>query len=187
MKSILNTYSYSNEEYNSRQQKAIQQEMSLLKTVIMNRNFPETNEDDETMIDIIKCSIVNIKTNKVYTVKISSDMFGINTQCSCPDYEFKKNTCKHIYWLGCWYIGNIDPEQWSENHINTFLRSQIKFLEFRGRNDDCPICLEKINFLSENTICCLVGCRHSFHDSCWYKYYSVSRNKNCVMCRKNLF
>jgi hypothetical protein len=58
----------------------------------------------------------------------------------------------------------------------------------KGRNKTCPICLENIDYKSQNVICCISGCRNAVHAMCWNRYYVASNRYAitrvaCVVCR----
>ena len=115
-------------------------------------------------------------TNKIYNVKICRDS-DLNYSCNCPDYTFRNNICKHIYWIGTKFFNTMDPQNWSLSDYNLVInknRINKNTSGHTGRNEDCPICLEKINYQTESTICCTYQCYNSVHTICWGRYNDIS-------------
>jgi hypothetical protein len=133
--------------------------------------------------DIITFDIFS-QTNKVYNITFSKNPFTIN--CSCMDFVYRKNVCKHIFWLGCKKIGNVEPSSLTYHIIDNFSKSYSgnNNLDNSRKNDTCGICLDNIVYNSEHTLCCST-CKYSIHLICWNSYVKVSRNTNCIMCRSN--
>lgn len=150
---------------------------------------------DENNILGIQCQILS-STNQLYDIKIWNEISTIQDtgqcikcSCSCLDYTMRGNNCKHIYWLGGKKFGTMDPDLWLEEQYNAFL-SETWLIEnddnIRGRNNDCPICLEEIDYENEKTITCRLQCNNSVHSICWNRYYYISGNTNCVFCRSQI-
>lgn len=57
---------------------------------------------------------------------------------------------------------------------------RIKVLEDSGYEEDCPVCLLKIN-PNEFTI---TKCAHIFCQECMIRHVIIGRNENCPLCRK---
>ena len=78
-----------------------------------------------------------------------------------------------------------------------------KFLENHDYEDDCPICLDKLNNKKvkngEEEIIHMPNCQHVYHKSCIDKSWSKPSNRirdcwesrdkqwNCAICRENVF
>ena len=128
-------------------------------------------------------------TNKIYNVKICRDSDSdLNYSCNCPDYTFRKSICKHIYWIGTKFFNTMDPQNWSLLNYNLVInknRINKNTASHTGRNEDCPICLEKINYQNESTICCIYQCYNSVHTICWGRYNDISGSTKCIFCRGN--
>jgi len=138
------------------------------------------------------------QTNKEYCINIqvkSNDMCITNYEmlpdnendilditCNCMDFQMRKCICKHIYWFCRCNLNNIiDPKP---RDLYDFL---YKYLyvpkKIKGRNENCPICLEKIYYDNENYICCSDNCGNAVHNICWSRYKYISNISNCVLCR----
>jgi len=126
-------------------------------------------------------------SNKIYNVKILRDS-DLHCSCNCPDYKFRGTTCKHIYWIGTKFFNTMDPINWSLSDYNFIIdtyRINKNTAGHIGRNENCPICLEKINYQTESTICCIYQCYNSVHTICWGGYNDISGSTKCVFCRTN--
>ena len=85
-------------------------------------------------------------------------------------------------------MDDVIPERWdSYNIINLIKLIQVNSHKSHGRNDKCSICLEPIDYVNENTICCINRCNNSVHQFCWNKYNIYNGYPNrCVICRHSL-
>jgi len=122
-----------------------------------------------------------------YTDFTNTDRGEVNVYCSCPDFQHRNTICKHIYWFGIKKIGIFNPRHWRPRDISIFIQNHLYVYHMypTGRNDTCPICLEKIDYQDEDefTICCVNSCNNSVHVACWQRYYNISYSNECVMCR----
>jgi hypothetical protein len=138
-------------------------------------------------IDGIEFTILG-SSNKIYNVEIWRDS-DLHYSCNCPDYKFRETTCKHIYWIGTKFFNTMDPVKWDlldyNFIINNYLINQnIENYNIHiGRNEDCPVCLEKIDYQTESTICCIHECYNSVHTICWGRYNDISGSTQCIFCR----
>lgn len=141
---------------------------------------------DEINIVGITCQILGSR-NISYDLKIYMDeLSGVQCSCSCLDFTMRNNYCKHIYWFGLKKFRNMDPKYWSaEIYSNFILQNWIieNNTELKGKNEDCPICLEEIDYDNEKTIRCRLQCNNSVHSICWNRYYNISGKTQCVFCR----
>lgn len=151
----------------------------------------ETPNENSELIPLV--SGIDFKvlgsSNNIYSIQIwkSWTNYGrISCTCTCPDFSIRGNTCKHIYWLGSKKFYSMNPEDWDIFDYNSIV-TEYWILENNdnniGRNSDCPICLENIDYNNETTICCKTQCRNSVHAICWGRYYDISNNATCVFCR----
>jgi len=133
-------------------------------------------------------------SNKIYNVEIWRNLivepntYDICYSCSCPDHQFRGNICKHVYWVGTKFFHTMDPENWSlldYNRIITKYWINENKADHTGRNEDCPICLETINYQTESTICCTYECYNAVHAVCWGRYNDISGSTKCIFCRAN--
>lgn len=130
-------------------------------------------------------------SNKIYNVDIWRSWIQYNEisySCNCPDFCLRGNTCKHIYWVGSKQFNSMNPEEWDifdYNRIITDYWITENNADNMGRNSNCPICLENINYETESTICCKNQCHNAIHAICWGRYYDISGNTRCVFCRAN--
>ena len=119
----------------------------------------------------VNCKILGSK-NTTYNICISKENDNINCTCSCPDYVQRKEYCKHIFWLGSRKFENMEPIYWDNKQYEKFITEcWILDNNYKGRNDNCPICLDPINYEDDNTICCKYECHNSVHAICWNRFY----------------
>jgi hypothetical protein len=130
----------------------------------------------------INCKILS-SSNKLYNIELSKINEKIHYTCSCPDFSIRNVTCKHIYWLGYKKFDNTNPLEWDTIHYEKFIIEHWILDNYIGLNENCPICLEKINYNQEFTVSCKYRCYNSVHSDCWKQYYDISKKKNCIMCR----
>ncbi len=139
----------------------------------------------ETIYEHIDVDILG-QTNKQYTINIMFPNNEVRACCSCPDFVIRKKVCKHIYWIGYKIIGR-QPQDWT---LDMFQELCEYFKEYssdkEGRNHDCPICLETIDYTTQQTICCETQCQNSVHRICWLKYYQNTLNTKCVICKTDI-
>jgi hypothetical protein len=102
--------------------------------------------------DSVECNILS-QSNKQYKITISGPDGFINISCTCPDYCIRNVTCKHIYWLGYKKMGYTVPQQWTRGTVQKFVDDMLE-TKVQGRNDSCPICLDNIDYITENSVCC---------------------------------
>ena len=123
-----------------------------------------------------------------------------NVKCSCPDYQFKKRICKHLYFIihlsesltMFVYTNDLSQLQTLEN-INILRLNLKNMIEQKKlvntnsqeiqieRDDCCPICT--MDFLTQIEKCS--RCSHVFHQEClslWWRNASVPKGK-CPYCR----
>jgi hypothetical protein len=137
--------------------------------------------------ETINCYILG-SSNNMYTINLHEWFGQIKYSCNCPDYTIRNLPCKHIYWLGAKKFGNMDPIYWRSEAYDRLFRefSILNNNNYVGRNLDCPICLEDIDYQHEPTICCIYQCNNSVHAICWTRYSEISGKTNCVMCRSEM-
>jgi hypothetical protein len=154
-----------------RQQKGLTQRMFLSHIHVHDRNN-------------VECHILS-SSAKTYKVIMYDYRTNFKISCSCPDFVYKRTVCKHMYWLGTKKIGTALPNEWSPEMIDTFVsKTYFPYLTTSfGRNEECPICLEQLDYENDDTICCVTGCSNAVHATCWNKYYYYSMTNKCVVCR----
>jgi hypothetical protein len=130
----------------------------------------------------INCNILS-SSNNLYNIELSKINETISYKCSCPDFSIRNVNCKHIYWLGYKKFNNTNPLEWDNFHYEKLIIEYWILDNYVGLNENCPICLEKINYEQEFTVSCKYRCYNSVHSDCWKKYYDISGKKNCIMCR----
>lgn len=142
---------------------------------------------DEHCDDIIHFYIMGNR-QYIYKISICIDKQPILIKCNCPDFTYKNVDflyCKHIYWLG-FSIFLKEPDNWDIELISNYyeeFNSIKRRKNYIGRNDNCPICLEIIDYENQNTFCCKESCGNAVHSQCWLSFYVVAYNHNCVCCR----
>lgn len=110
----------------------------------------------------------------------------LNISCTCMDYQYRQRTCKHIYWFcrNSLRTPSMNPKLSKASELYEFLYYYLEIgYKIKGRNNDCPICLEKIDYDNENYICCREKCNNAVHNICWSRYKYISNCNNCVLCR----
>lgn len=132
--------------------------------------------------DNVECDILS-QSNKQYKITINPNSQQYNITCTCPDFCIRHVTCKHIYWLGYKKMGYKVPEEWTRESVEKLVDDHLLGTKIQGRNECCPICLENIDYIAEDTICCESECYNSVHKMCWVRYFSISYSRKCVICR----
>ena len=127
--------------------------------------------------------VVNSSKNK-YIIFVYKKNNRFVSKCNCPDFVYRKIICKHIYWIGYKYLDNFNHNSISFNDFIGDIWVKGDLIKY-GKNDDCPICLENINYNEQKTLCCYNRCKICIHANCWQEYYRVTENTNCIMCRDN--
>ena len=144
------------------------------------------DETDVGKILYINCKILG-STNKVYNVKLFEENNKVECSCSCLDFTMRKKYCKHLYWFGHKKFEKINPSEWSvEMYYNFLYETFVNEKKYR-KNENCPICLENIDYENEMTINCVNTCLNSVHAECWTRNVSITSNLNCVICRSEIF
>lgn len=172
---LKTTYNYLDnyiEKY-KRRLKSITQDFKLQNIVVVDVNN-------------VSCYITGA-SKRIYVIDITSYRDeNIKISCTCPDNTYKKNVCKHMYWIASTYIGISELNEWTSDAIDTFILSYSHFIMDypKGRNDECPICLKDIDYNNDFTVCCTKVCYNSIHATCWYRYYLTTYSNKCVICRK---
>jgi hypothetical protein len=158
--------------------KSITQRILLLETELIY---------DQENIYGIDCKIVG-STNKVYNIQVWKENTDgkINCSCSCLDFTMRKIYCKHIYWLGFMKFNIIEPSEWTVEIYNNFLHESFINRKTYRKNENCPICLENIDYDNEMTINCINTCLNSVHAECWTRNVTITSNTNCVICRTEI-
>jgi hypothetical protein len=132
----------------------------------------------------IYCKILSA-SNKLYNIELSKINEMISYKCSCPDFTLRNVDCKHIYWLGYKKFNTSNPLEWDILNYEKFIIENWILDNYVGMNENCPICLEKINYNQEFTVSCKYSCYNSVHSDCWKQYYDISGKKNCILCRSD--
>lgn len=139
----------------------------------------------------IVCNIINYSSKMrpvQYHTGLQIHKEKIKFQCDCMDFIMRGEYCKHIYWICYKKMEYILPNQCTIDDYEKFVR-RYKHKYIVGRNENCPICLEKIIYDMEDTICCIQNCQNSVHRFCWI-LYSTSQyflyRPNCVFCRNQI-
>lgn len=145
------------------------------------------NIADNELILGVKCYVLSA-SNTIYGIDIWEWLGEIKCKCDCPDYSIRHLNCKHIYWLGFKKFGDHEPLNWKyQEYLKLIEESYILNTNVIGRNVDCPICLEDIDYGNETTINCVYQCQNSVHSICWLRYSEMSGKTNCVMCRNEFY
>lgn len=143
--------------------------------------------------DNIVCNILGA-TGKTYdiTITLNTDHSDGGTcplivTCNCMDAVMRKTCCKHLYWLASKRFRSLEIDQWEVSDFILLLQDSRYLLSTtKGRNEQCPICLEDIDYDNENTVCCEQMCNNSVHRICWSRFVCETRDLRCVCCRSSI-
>lgn len=135
----------------------------------------------------------NINTFVIHIVGHSKEEYKIvilhflsyaSVECSCPDFVYARNVCKHIYWLGNKLCLPYHPLHWNPVVIEkqVYRTLQPSQCHPKGRNKDCCVCMEEIDYVHQHTTFCHV-CKNSVHTECWTEFWRTNWNPICVICR----
>ena len=142
-------------------------------------------------------------SNKCYNVHVGTpteQKSVVGATCSCPDYCFRKLTCKHIYFVlqNILTISVINTDLFTCSLV--FLKDKLKkrnekignvnvsnvFEEkhsLRKPIGDCPICLEIMDEKNESIMFCEKVCGNNVHTICVERFAKISGKFNCPYCR----
>lgn len=169
--------------------KSITQRILLLESELVYDKEKDSLADENNKIDnilYINCKILG-STNKVYNIKLFEKNDKIECSCSCLDFTMRKKYCKHLYWFGNKKFEKINPLEWTVYMYYDFLYETFVNEKKYRKNENCPICLERIDYENEITINCINTCLNSVHAECWSRNVSITSNLNCVICRSAIF
>jgi len=166
--------------------------------------FYSKNKSNSNLSDKIVCLIFDTQKYSTSTLTIDYNNFQIKVSCDCSHfssiltqltkksiknmfyYFFKKqSSCIHIKWISSSYFNCSSTDNWTLKKINTFKLFHTQSITPSGNNIECSICLENINYNSENTYYCNV-CKNSIHNKCWNKFIIINPDNcklNCCICR----
>ncbi len=172
----------------------------------MNNRLNKINSDklyyiDSEVYDNIKrvFKIVG-STGNIYDVTISDKIF-----CTCPDNKYKKNRCKHIYFVikkilkfddvekNIFTIDEINNIINKNDYTNTIIIPKMvktkyelmknnidEFPQIELIEDLCPICLDNITN-GEEIIYCKYNCGKGVHKDCLEHMKNINTQK-CMFC-----
>lgn len=142
--------------------------------------------------NFVQCKLLGSK-DKEYCLNIyinsivdTIDTDTIDISCTCMDFQMRKKICKHIYWFCRYSLKDIDmkPDLCKSSQLYEFLYNYLQIdKKIKGRNENCPICLDNIDYNNENFICCTDNCGNAVHNICWSRYKYISNSNKCVLCR----
>lgn len=149
------------------------------------------SNDLYSLYDIDRIAGIDFKivgsTNKIYNVQVWRELNRVSCACSCMDFVMRNRYCKHIFWVGSKKFGEMDPDLWLIEYYKKIVTEywivQENQILKNGRNENCPICLDVIDYENDMTICCKYQCFNAVHAICWSRFYNISGNTNCVVCR----
>jgi hypothetical protein len=130
--------------------------------------------------------IVQGSTVRFYKVLISK-----KPTCTCPDFNIRRNICKHIIFVYCkvFKLSIHSPLIYQRNllqeEVDNILSNEIVFNNNdtkRKKNDECVICFEKFD-KKEKVVWCRATCGNNFHYKCFQKWSAQKQNVTCPMCR----
>jgi HRD ubiquitin ligase complex, ER membrane component len=147
--------------------------------------------------------VCHTKSYLFYIVCVA--LIGGVLSCSCPDNEHRKQTCKHLLFV-LFRVFGFDSSEANKLTLADVLKkaevreklwleraqkaqaegkkveeSKVERREFK--NEDCPICYEKMES-DEGTTWCRESCGNSMHSGCLDEW--LQRHSTCVLCRAKL-
>jgi len=149
-----------------------------------------------TYDNILICKTINNTNKRKYIITIDwndNDNIKINCNCNkktkrnCFKFNFlskNKKACEHIRWLGNFYLNSPNPKEWNINVLDILKERKTDYKKTKGKNIECLICMENIDYNKQNTINCH-QCNYSIHNICWNEYlltYPYAFN-NCTYCK----
>ena len=126
----------------------------------------------------IKIIIIEINFLKTKPAVLENNFFTYCVECGEIHAQHKYRNCGHHVNYLCAYnkIKSNKCKLCSKNII----KQEVKLIK-TDETDTCSICLDECNTV-------LPSCKHHFHKSCIKNYYKVSsQEKQCPMCRKDIF
>uniref|UniRef100_A0A6C0CCJ7 Uncharacterized protein n=1 Tax=viral metagenome TaxID=1070528 RepID=A0A6C0CCJ7_9ZZZZ len=147
-----------------------------------------------------KFIVLGASGNK-YSVKI-----GVDSCCTCPDFENNDNICKHMYFIVLRILNSkITQKKYSKNvlkkmfdNIPSFLEDDL-FVDSKAQNnfqknnkkeiafvqqkfdDNCPVCLEGIK-KNQSLYYCKYQCGKSVHKKCFNIWIKKTNRSKCLFC-----
>lgn len=130
-------------------------------------------------------------TGKRYNIDVANTV-----RCSCPDFTYRKQICKHIIFLwtkvwkrhfdGLTYPIRTTLEERHQYHLVAAGSDATLHTEQKPVEDDCCcICLEDI---CQDDV--LIWCKHcgkNIHTICYNRYVAHSPSTRCPLCREHGF
>lgn len=174
----------------------------MLNLYLIDTSYSKNELNDLTKIS---CLIFDKKNFSTSLLTIHYNNSIIKVSCDC-DYTppkkgiikkiflfFKKEECEfddciHIKWLTLSYFDTSFVSKWTLRKINNFKLFNTPSFTPNGHNIECSICLDTINYDTENTYYCKV-CKNSVHNKCWNKFVIMNSNcckLNCCICRTGI-
>lgn len=142
------------------------------------------------------------RTSKVYDVIIS-----VLPTCTCPDFCYRQQMCKHIYFV-LYQVLRVPVDfdlskKLKRPYVATWLRlrreqllqhQQEEHKEEKAESgvdrkpigeDPCPVCLEPMDQASEEVMFCAVTCGQNMHTVCMQRWSSHCKKWMCPLCRSD--
>lgn len=133
-------------------------------------------------------------TGNIYEVKLLG-----SPVCTCPDFEKRKQRCKHIFFMltKIFLIKNPYKNTFSQKEIDEYIKSykdniskfSIKHdakvgvdVGAKCIDDDCCICLDPI-LNGEPYVYCKLTCGRCIHSDCYNMV--VKKSSKCPYCQNN--
>jgi predicted transposase YbfD/YdcC len=142
--------------------------------------------------DQVVCRILGA-SGQTYDITVHVDTHPVDNEhpirasCNCMDATMRNVWCKHLYWLSSKRFNSLPVDQWEiSNYLQLLHDARFLSTFVKGRNDQCPICLEDIDYDNENTVCCATICQNSVHRMCWSRFVCETYDYRCVCCRTPL-
>jgi hypothetical protein len=134
----------------------------------------------------IKCVVLNYKTHETFNININWNyrfIKKIRVSCNCEEQKLLK-VCQHIKWLGNTHLNSKNPRHWYSDILEIFKEKNTIYEKTIGKNDECIICFDIINYDIQNTVHCK-KCNNSIHNLCWNKYNKINgfQSNICVICQ----
>lgn len=134
-------------------------------------------------------------SGKTYTVTVAK-----KTKCTCPDYLFRRNRCKHIYFvlIRIMNVQSFDKTSYTKKQLLEMFENIphiCKNLMYQGeinteqkevsqkfdKGDICPVCLDPLENGKELDYC-KYSCGKTVHKKC-FNMWEKAKGSICVFCR----
>jgi len=143
----------------------------LIKGIYLNLRGLEKKKLEKPNIELIIVGVLGFLFFIVVVIIIIKYINNHNTQDNVNQIKKKENKKINLLKKEYLFQNDLKPK------LLKLKKPEINFKE-------CPICLENIN---ENNIICYTPCHHIYHFNCFKNYMMFTKDKNCPLCKFDLF